>query len=345
MSEENPSSPYAAEQDDYMTTAHSLPYIEKYSPPSSTSPPQEQSIVQPRQEATGFTNIDLLTTTYQLGKVQKIYKNDYASDMTRGLISCILGVLCFLPLLFASSNGGASLPTIGSLRGSFGLILLGFLLFGYGINRTISGINKFITNTHHKNPQYYLCSHGILLLKGKQIQALRWDQINIAQKNVLTGPPYLLQYYVLRPLDDREPLVLEPIVTGVEGLIMQIEREIARYFLPRSIAAYRAGHRLNFGPLEVTSQGLSMQGGEKNLSWETLGSVDVREGTLMIKEKGTLSMWANIDMSELYNACIFLPLIHQIKQDRLSGEVNPNPLPHRSPIHAPLPPSEWQEYE
>jgi hypothetical protein len=126
---------------------------------------------------------------------------------------------------------------------------------------------------------------------------------------------------------------------------MQIEREIGRYFLPRSIAAYKAGRRLNFGPLEITPQGLSMQGGEKNLSWETLGSVDVREGALIIKEKGTLSMWANIDMSELYNACILLPLIHQIKQDHLSGEINPNPLPHRSPIHAPLPPSEWQEYE
>ncbi|HEY4388980.1 MAG TPA: DUF6585 family protein [Ktedonobacteraceae bacterium] len=344
MPEENPSSLYVEEQDDYMTTAYSLPYIEKYSPPSSTST-QQQSILQSKQETISLTNIDLLTTTHQLGKVQKIYKNEYTVDLTTGLSFCMLGALCFLPLLFTALSGGVSLPTIGSFRGPLGLFLLGFLLFGYGINRTIGGINKFITNTHHKNPRYYLCSYGILSIKGKQVQALRWDQINIAQKNVLTGPPYLLQYYVLRPLDDREPMVLEHIVTGVEGLVIQIEREIARYFLPRSIAAYKAGQRLNFGALEITSQGLSMQGGEKNLPWETVGSVDVREGALIIKEKGTLSIWANIDISELYNPCILLPLIHQIKQDHLIGEVSPHPLPHRSPIHAPLPPSEWQEYE
>ncbi len=54
---------------------------------------------------------------------------------------------------------------------------------------------------------------------------------------------------------------------------------------------------------------------DKELPWEKLGAIDENKGYLIIKEKGTLSTWENVEVSTMLNLCVLLPLIRQIKYD------------------------------
>ena len=139
-------------------------------------------------------------------------------------------------------------------------------------------------------------------------------------------------------------MVLERVFTGFKPLGEHIEREVTRHLLPETIAAYKAGQRLNFGALNVTPQGLSLEEVQKDLPWEQLGAIGENRGYLVIQVKGTLSTWENIEVSTMLNICILLPLIRQIKNDRIR-ESGQRSLSYQPQANDSIQPSEWQEYE
>ena len=304
MSEDNGRPLQHPEWQDSGETTPSLSYVDTSSKPSYASPlPQS-----PSQPAIR-TEIDQLAVKYQLGKVKKEYKNDVSTNMSVGISFCILGLLCFLPFIL---DVFVQLGYFSGLRLTF-IIGLGFL--GYGINRITVAINNIGANVLNHNPRCYLCSHGVISIKGKQAQAIRWDQIRGVQKIYTTSTSNIPQQYILYLPGDEEPVVLDRVSTGFWLLGKQIEREVARHLLPEALATYKAGRTLNFGALNVTSQGLSLEETPKNLPWEKLGYIDEYRGYLIIKERGTLLTWKNIEVSEIINLCVLLPLIRQIKYD------------------------------
>jgi hypothetical protein len=338
MSEENKPSQHPAWQDPYLETAYSLPYVDAHAHPSHGSPPL-QSASQPAQQPAIRTEIDQLLALHHLGKVQREYKNEVSNTLAMGLGSCMLGVLCSLPIILDLITGAGYFP---GLRWTI-IIGLGFL--GYGINRITVAINNFVTNTHNQNPRGYICSHGVMFIKGKQVQAIRWDQIRTVQKIYLTDTSNIPQQYILYPPGDEEPVVLERVFIGFKLLGEHIEREVSQHLLPEAIAAYRAGQTLNFGALNVTPQGLSLEEVRKDLPWTNLGGIYEARGYLVIQKKGTLAAWKNIEISTMLNLCVLLRLIKQIKIDHHSRGNEQRSLSYQPPANELLQPSEWQEYE
>src|SRR5258706_9657072 len=166
MSEENHPSEYP-EWRDYLETAPSLPYVDPPSQPSYASPP-----AQPAQQPAIRTEIDQLVAIHRLGKVRREYKNEVSTNLTAGLSSCVLGVLCFLPLILLWFTQAGYF-----FRGLRWTFIIGFGFLSYGINRITVAINNIGTNMLYHNPRCYLYAHGVLSIKGKQVQAIRWDQI------------------------------------------------------------------------------------------------------------------------------------------------------------------------
>ncbi len=337
MSEENQPLQYPEWQDTYLETAYSLPYVDKSSQPSYASPPA-QPASQPAQQPAMRTEIDQLVAIHQLGKVQKEYKNEVSNTLAAGLSSCMLGVLCSLPLILDL------ITHAGYFRGMRLTIVIGICFFGYGINRITVAINNIVTNTRYQNPRGYLCSHGVMFIKGKQLQAMRWDRIRTVQEIFLTDTSNIPQQYILYPPGDEEPLVLERVFTGFKLLVEKIEREVTRRLLPETIAAYKAGQTLSFGALNVTPRGLSLEEARKDLPWEQLGAIGENRGYLIIQVKGTLATWEKIEVSTMLNLCVLLPLIRRIKNDRVT-ENGQRSLSYQPPANDSLQPSEWQEYE
>ena len=338
MSEENHLLQYPDWQETYVETAYSLPYVDTPSRPSYGSPPPQPTSPPARQPAIR-TAIDQLAAIHQLGSVQKEHKHEVSTALAMGLFFCILGVLCFLPLILLLLNVGGSFRI---LRWTF---VVGFGLLGYGINRTTAAINDLVTNIRYQNPRSYVCSHGVMFIKGKQVQAIRWDQISTVQKLFLTDASTIPEQYVLYRPDDEEPVVLDRVFAGFKILAVQIEREVTRRLLPEAIAAYRAGQTLNFGVVNVTPHGLSLEEVQMDLPWEKLGNIYEARGYLIIKEKGTLSTWKIIEVSTMLNLCVFLRLIRQIKNDNYSRKSEQRSLSYQPPANDSLQRSEWQEYE
>ena len=333
MSEENHPSQYP-EWRDYLETAPSLPYVDTPSQPSYASPP-----AQPAQQPAIRTEIDQLVAIHRLGKVRREYKNEVSTNLTAGLFSCVLGVLCFLPLILLA------VTQAGYFSGVRWAFILGFGFISYGINRITVAINNIGANTLYHNPRCYHCSHGVLSIKGKQVQAIRWDQIRCVQKIFPTDTSAIPQQYILYRPGDEEPLVLDKVFTGFGFLGKQIEREVARHLLPETLAAYKAGQTLNFGAVNVTPQGLSLEETRRDLPWEKLGAIDEYRGYLIIKERGTLSTWKKIEVSTILNLYVLLLLTKQIRYDNRIRGNGQRSLSYQPPANDPLQRSEWQEYE
>ena len=337
MSEENHSSEYPEWQDTYLETAYAQPYIDTHAQPShDSSPPQPAS--QPAQQPAARTEIDQLVALHRLGKVKKEYKNEVSNTLAAGLGSCMLGVLCSLPIILDL------IMHAGYFLGMRWTIIIGIGFLGYGINRITVAINNLVTNTHYQNPRSYLCSYGVMSIKGKQVQSIRWDQIRTVQKTFLTGTPAIPQQYVLYQPGDEEPVVLERVFVGFKLLGEHIERGVSQRLLPEAIAAYRAGQTLNFGALNVTPQGLSLEEPRKDLPWEQLGEVYEAGRYLVIQKKGTLTAW-RIEVSNTLNLCVFLRLIRQIKNDNRVRENEQRSLSYQPPANDLSRQSEWREYE
>src|SRR5260370_190052 len=319
MSEENHPSQHPAWQDPYLETAYSLPYVDTHVHPSHTSPPP-QSASQPAQQPTARTEIDQLVALHRLGKVKREYKNEVSTSLPAGLGSCMLGVFFSLPVILVLITGA------GYFSGLRWTIIIGIGFLGYGINRITVAINNTVTNMHYQNPRGYLCSHGVMFIKGKQVQTIRWDQIRTVQKIYLTDTSTIPQQYILYPPGDEEPVVLERAFIGFKLLGEQIEREVSQRLLPETIAAYRAGQTLNFGALNVTPQGLSLEEVQKDLPWANLGEVYEARGYLVIQKKGTLAAWKNIEISTMLNLCILLRLIRHINMTHHSIDNEQTPL-------------------
>lgn len=139
--------------------------------------------------------------------------------------------------------------------------------------------------------------------------------------------------------------MLDRAFTGFKIFGVQVEREVTRHLLPETIAAYKAGQTLNFGAVNVTPQGLSLQEVRKSLPWEKLGDIYEARGYLIIKVKGTLSAWEIIEVSTMLNLCVLLPLIRQIKNDNRGRENGQRSLSYQPPANDSLQRTEWQEYE
>lgn len=330
------------EWQDYVETTPALSYVDTSSKPSSASPlPQSPS--QSDQQPAARTEIDDLAARHQLGKVQKEYKNDVSTNMTVGISFCMLGLLCFLPFIL---DVFVQLGYVSGLR----LISIGGLGFlGYGINRITVAINNIGANALNHNPRCYLCSRGVISIKGKRAQAIRWDQIRGVQKIYAPSTSNIPQQYILYPQGDEEPVVLDRVSTGFWILGRQIEREVVRHLLPKALATYKAGRTLNFGALNATSQGLNLEGTTKNLPWEKLGYFRNYRRYLIIKERGTLATWKNLEVSEIINLCVLLPLLEQIRHVyQLNGSVKGSgqrSLSYQPPVNEASQQSEWQEYE
>ena len=331
MSKENSSSP-SPEWQEY---ADAIPSLQFVATPSQHS---DRQIASQSLTPTFRSEIDQLLAIHRLGKIRKEYKNEISKALAVGLSSCMIGIL-FLILLFLAFSDQTGY--LGGMRATF---FIGFGFLAYGINRITVVMNRMGSNVRFQNPRNFLCSYGLMSIKGKQVQAIRWDNIEVVQKYPLTDISDVPQQYVLYPKSEEEPIVLDNTFVGFGIFGKQIEQEVKALLLPKAITACKSDQTLNFGAVNVTPNGLLLEETQENLPWEKLGSIDERKGNLFIKERGTLALWKKIEVSSLLNLCVLLPLIQQTKMNKRMTENEPRNLSYQPPIND-VQQSEWGEYE
>jgi hypothetical protein len=320
-----------------------LPYMEIPSPPSNEQP--TPSVQQPAP----LTEEARIAATYQLGNVLKLYKGESTAFTTDGLPSATRTYVRGARGL-AIVNLSVPIILITTLviwlltrTPPWPLILLCLLILAPWLGNILSRLPKDVI-VSLQNTEFYLCTNGLMIIRGTHVQALRWEQIQAVQRNMTSD---LLRYsYILYP-DEGKPVTLDNSLVGPElkELGKAIEREVSQRLLPKSIAAYEAGQTLNFGPINVTRQGLTLENEQQSLSWESFACLEFFNGYLLtIKEGKTASAWHKIEIATMLNFCVFLPLVIHIANSlraRAHQSENGNPTSYPSLV----PPSKWSVYE
>ena len=79
-----------------------------------------------------------------------------------------------------------------------------------------------------------------------------------------------------------------PNVEILRGLVRHAQQELEYRQVP-SIAAYRAGLSIAFGPLAISQRGVTIK--NSMLSWNEIAGIGVGESEVMIKRKGNPVSW------------------------------------------------------
>lgn len=312
-----------------------LPYVEQ---PSRF--PHEEQPSPSAQQPSPFTKEAQLAAAYQLGNVLKRYKREPPTSTTSefpridqlvlrgkrenaepGFEFILIGLIITLLVWVISGISPWLLILICSL------ILAPWLSNVIGSEVTVS----------LQNTEFYLCTNGLMMIKGKRVQALRWEQIQAIQRGRTHNiwRPYYILY-----LDEGKAITLRwsLIGEGIKELGKTIEREISQRLLPEAIVNYEAGQMLNFGSITVTAQGLTFEDEQQSLPWERFATIDYYNGhsfnghSFAIREGATASIWQEIEVETMLNFCVFLPLTTHIQNRLRESRYKNNGTPIRETV-------------
>lgn len=263
--------------------------------------------VQPGQKQLFLADVYQLAAMHQIGTPMREYKNGTVITMLVGILASVLSGAA---IIFGLSVVFDLLPGFHSVRG-IGLLLL-FAVFGlrYGISRTRMA-------WWYRGRRIYLGTDGVMCVQAGNGEAIRWDQITAVQKIFVGGSNnlyYLKRYILWRP--DGMQLELNPAVPEFEELEKVVEQEVNRRLLPEAIAAFEAGGSVNFGPISLNAQGVSLQGGQKFLPWSAIQSIEVNNGFISCKKKGTFAGSEQVLTSGMPNLCVFTGLLNFLKEKK-----------------------------
>ena len=178
----------------------------------------------------------------------------------------------------------------------FGLAGIGAGLLSYRLGQRQRG---FRVSIHEK---------GLSFEQSGLTDVFRWDHITDIKKNVQRnsrGRVSGLSYTVTAD-HGRQLSFDHNTIANADELGMHIQRQVANHKLPEAVSACRAGETLSFGPLSANDEGIAR--GDETLPWERVGSIELNNQRLIIKEVGEKGNWARIDVSRVPNYYLFLSL-------------------------------------
>lgn len=105
---------------------------------------------------------------------------------------------------------------------------------------------------------------------------------------------------------------LTPAVSAYPELAVYVQRETFRALWPATLARFRAGERVEFGPFEVSRAGLRYE--KTVLPWADLSDVAVSSKSLTVKRKGKWLPWVSKELDEVPNPHVLLALIEEARR-------------------------------
>lgn len=229
-----------------------------------------------------------LAAANYLGTPTAVYKAGIpAFELVMSVISFGAGTWVGIAIFSAQSNGTAINP--------LGVLLFALLIGGWGLLWPI----RYLLNL---SLRVYVCTNGLLWVKGGNTVAIRWDQVeSVTQSYTLrrfgfwipaffTGGVFavlalrsMFPVYKVRRADGVQ-IKLNDGISKVKALGTTVLVETSNALLPRMIASLRAGSSVSFGPVTATQQGLTK--GNKTLPWADCEGVGIARGGITIKKRG-----------------------------------------------------------
>jgi hypothetical protein len=157
------------------------------------------------------------------------------------------------------------------------------------------------------NQQIHLFQQGIVIDKGKQVQAFAWNQAAEVWQSITrnyrhgsyVGTTYT---YTLRRVDGYQ-IKLGNLTKDIAELGPAIAQGITRELVPRALHVIQTGQTLTFASLSINQQGIG--NGRDFIPWSQVQPVSVNQGRVTIKKTGTSRVWATAMVAKIPNFLVF----------------------------------------
>jgi hypothetical protein len=249
--------------------------------------------------------VQQVAAAQRLGAFTKAYK--------ASLVRTIIGSLVFLVAAALFCAGGIFPPeltvTTRGLLLVFGLFFLGLAIsLGYSVIQVA-------------NQRIYLFEQGLVIDKGKQVQAFPWNQTAAVWQSITrnyrngryVGTTYV---YTLRRVDGYQ-LKLNNLTKDIAELGPAIAQGITRELVPRALHAIRVGQTLMFAPFSLNRQGIG--NGREFLPWSQVQGVDMKQGRVTVKKTGTSrDSWTG-KVAKIPNFLVFTVVAEEMRRQVGAG--------------------------
>jgi hypothetical protein len=246
---------------------------------------------------------------YQLGAPLALHQT---SSFTRvatvlaGLFTCAMGAIC-LAMIARHEVADHRFIGIAFMAPVGGLCLVWQGLRNHGV-------------------RILVFPEGLVLFRHHRADVWRWDQIDaVYLQPDPVARPALAQVVTLRR-QDGERLVFN---SGLEYVDNQLgvrgQVETCRRLLPRFWEALGTGATLDFGPLQVSPEGIHKH--PESCSWEEVTAVELTEESLVIRRQdgaGRRRNW-KLPLAQVPNTALLLALIQRGRTARTNALAAPGP--------------------
>lgn len=171
------------------------------------------------------------------------------------------------------------------------------------------------------NQQIYLFQQGMVIDKGKQVQAFPWNQVATIWQSITrnyrngryVGTTYI---YTLRRVDGYQ-VKLNSLTKDIAELGPTIAQGITRELVPRALHSIRVGQTLTFAPFTVNQQGIS--NGREFLPWAQVQGVEVKQGRVIVKKTGKSRDWGTDKVARIPNFLVFTMVADEMLRQANAG--------------------------
>lgn len=240
---------------------------------------------------------------------------------------------------FAVFRGSRLLSMVSLIVGPVGILFfLGLTILGYatgGIKEgspagpimivmavlmTLAGGYLIYAGLAMRQLRYALCPGGIARIKGKRVEVLPWNGLQITVH--FHGHPLLSSLGTSNKFwikNDSKKWSVHYEVAQSDNLAKAVSEEIVRRNLDPALERIAQGETVQFGPLRVDRNGITLK--DRTLSWEQVSSIGVvveqRAGGVgrrfTIKQVGNDREWGSVEERKLPNFELLFALVRKLR--------------------------------
>ncbi|GLV58098.1 hypothetical protein KDH_49320 [Dictyobacter sp. S3.2.2.5] len=165
----------------------------------------------------------------------------------------------------------------------------------------------------HYNWRIYLFNGGYIHARGSQLELFRWDQIQAVYVNITRSRSRVNMNFQVRR-SDGALWKYGSAIKGHSELGAQVQEAVTRVQLPRVVEAFNSGAQIPFGRLNVNAQGIN--DGKKIIPWDQIGTIEMNQGKVAVRQNGRLLTLSSIKASEVPNFNLLMSLAQYVTSRR-----------------------------
>lgn len=173
---------------------------------------------------------------------------------------------------------------------------------------------------HNWSKCIHVYSDGLIYVRRASLQVIHWQDVEAVRHRAYHDMKNSFDRYIL-DCQNGEKLKIGDSFCNVRQLGETIEIETAHHLIPIVWDIYRKQHKITFGPLTLTPEGIIHEG--KMLSWKKVNyiGVDNWSGCIKVRAYGKRLPWCVVRLGKVPNIQVFRIIVLRITVEVLRRKI------------------------